>query len=132
VKRTHVDPTPQRFNMPSGVLKSARPQGPDGIPNRALKHFPQRMILLLVAFFNAILRTLYFPPVWQHARVTSILKPGKDPALPSSYRPISLIDTIGKVIEKILLSRILSLGYCVMSSFVSSPNIAPPSRGPPR
>ena len=37
----------------------------------------------------------------------SILKPGKDPALPSSYRLISLLDTIGKLFEKILLARIL-------------------------
>ena len=37
----------------------------------------------------------------------SIFKPGKDPALPSSYRPISLLDTIGKLFEKILLARIL-------------------------
>ena len=37
----------------------------------------------------------------------SILKPGKDPALPSSYRPISLLDTIGKLFEMILLDRIL-------------------------
>jgi len=39
--------------------------------------------------------------------VISILKPGKDPALPSSYWPISLLDTIGKLSEKILLARIL-------------------------
>jgi len=38
--------------------------------------------------------------------VISILKPGKDPALPSSYRPTSLLDTIGKLFEKILLARI--------------------------
>ena len=37
----------------------------------------------------------------------SILKPWKDPALPSSYRPISLLDTIGKLSKKILLSRVL-------------------------
>ena len=37
----------------------------------------------------------------------SILKPGKDPAVPSSYRPISLLDTIGKLFDKILLFRIL-------------------------
>ena len=37
----------------------------------------------------------------------SILKTGKDPALPSSYWPISLLDTIGKLFEKILLSRTL-------------------------
>jgi hypothetical protein len=36
-----------------------------------------------------------------------ILKPRKDPALPSSYRPIILLDTIGKLFEKIILSRIL-------------------------
>jgi hypothetical protein len=66
------------------------------------------MILLLVTLFNAILRTQYSPPVWKHARVISILKPGKDPALPFSYWPISLLDTIGKVFEKILLSRIVS------------------------
>jgi len=39
--------------------------------------------------------------------MVSILKPGKDPAPPSSYRPISLLDTIGKLFEKILLARIL-------------------------
>jgi len=32
---------------------------------------------------------------------------GKDPALPSSYWPISLLDTIVKLFEMILLSRIL-------------------------
>jgi hypothetical protein len=39
--------------------------------------------------------------------VISILKPGKDPALSTSYQPISLLDTIGKLLEKILLARIL-------------------------
>ena len=56
--------------------------------------------------FNTILRTQYFPAAWKHARVFSILKPGKDPALPSSYRPICLLDTIGKLLENILLTRI--------------------------
>jgi len=37
----------------------------------------------------------------------TILKPGKDPPLPSSYRPTSPLDTIGKLYEKILLARIL-------------------------
>jgi hypothetical protein len=39
--------------------------------------------------------------------VVSILKPGKDPTLPSSYRPISLLDTVGKLLEKILLNWVM-------------------------
>ena len=88
-------------------LKVSKAPGPNGIPNRALKHLPQRAVSLLVLIFNAILLTHHFPTAWKHARVISILKPGKDPALPSSYRPISLLDTIGKIFEKILLARIL-------------------------
>ena len=88
-------------------LKFSKAPGPNGIPNRALKHLPQRAVSLLVLIFNAILLTPHFPTAWKHARVISILKPGKDPALPSSYRPISLLDTIGKLLEKILLTRIL-------------------------
>jgi hypothetical protein len=37
----------------------------------------------------------------------SILKPGKDPTLPSSYRSISLLDTVGKLFEKTQLTRVL-------------------------
>ena len=76
--------------------------GPNGIPNRALKRVLQRAVPFLV-----LLLTHHFPSVWKHARVISIFKPGKDPALPSSYRPISLLDTIGKLFENILLARIL-------------------------
>ena len=89
-----------------GLMVSKAP-GPNGIPNRALKHLPQRAVSVLVRIFNAILLTNHFPTVWKHAQVISILKPGKDPALPSYYRPISLLDTIGKLFGKILLSRIL-------------------------
>ena len=42
-------------------LKVSKAQGPDAVPNRALKHLPQRTILLLAALFNTILRTQYFP-----------------------------------------------------------------------
>jgi hypothetical protein len=76
-------------------LKVSKAPGPNGIPNRALKHLPQRAVSLLVQIFNAILLTHHFPTVWKHAQVISILKLGKDPALSSSYWPISLLDTIG-------------------------------------
>jgi hypothetical protein len=87
-------------------LKFGKAPGPDNIPNRALKHLPLSIGSLLIVLLNAILRTQYFTVAWKHARVFSILKPGTDPALPSFYRPKSHLDTIGKLFEKILLSRI--------------------------
>jgi hypothetical protein len=89
------------------VLKFGKAAGPDDITNRALKHLPISVVSLLVLLFNTIFLTQYFPAAWKRARVFSILKPGKNPALPSSCRPISLLDTIDKLFDKILLSRIL-------------------------
>jgi len=89
------------------VIKVSQAPGPNDILKRTLKHLPKRAVSLLARIFNVILRTHHFPKTWKHARVIYILKPGKDPALPSSYRPISLLDTIGKLFEKILLARIL-------------------------
>ena len=65
-------------------LKVGKAPGRNSIPNRTLKHPPQRAVSLLVRIFNAILLTHHFPSLWKNARVTSILKPGKDPPLPSS------------------------------------------------
>jgi len=71
----------------------------------------ERLLLVEVLWWEGpdLQRSFPYPslPLWKHAQVTSIHKPGKDPALSSSYRPISLLDTIGKLFEKILLARIL-------------------------
>jgi hypothetical protein len=88
-------------------LKVSKAPGPNGIPKRELKHLPKRADSLLTCIFNAVLYTHHFPQTRKHARVISILKSGKDPALPSSYSPISLLDTIGNLFEKIILARIL-------------------------
>ena len=42
-------------------LKVGKAPGPNGIPNRALKHLPQRAVSLLVRIFNAILLTHHSP-----------------------------------------------------------------------
>ena len=80
-------------------LKFGKASGTNGIPNRPLKHPPLNVVSLLVLLFNAIFRIQLFPSSWKNARVCSTLKPGENPALPLSYRPICLLDTIGKLLE---------------------------------
>ena len=99
--------TPEEVHEAIRVLKVSKAPGPNSILKRALKHLPKQAVSLLARIFNTLLCTHHIPQTWKHARVISILKPGKDPALPSSYRPITLLDKIGKLFEKILLARIL-------------------------
>ena len=72
-----------------------------------MQHLTWWAMSLLVTIFNSALIIQSFPTEWKHASVISIPKAGKNPALTASYRPISLLDTIGKVFENILPARIL-------------------------
>jgi hypothetical protein len=89
------------------ALKVGEAPGLNAVSNRVLKHLPKRAITFFTKLFNSVLRRQYFPPAWKHAHVIFILKPGKDPMLPSSYRPISLLEMVGKPFENILLTRVL-------------------------
>lgn len=80
--------------------------GPDGIPYRLLKNLPQKAIVQLMHIINSILRLQYFPMQFKRTLVIPIRKPGKDPSSPSSYRPISLLNTLSKVVERVILHRV--------------------------
>jgi hypothetical protein len=56
---------------------------------------------------NAVLLKGYFPAQWKVAQIILILKPGKPPNELTSYQPISLLPTVSKVLEKLLLKRLL-------------------------
>jgi hypothetical protein len=60
------------------VIGCLKAPGPNGIPNRTLKHLPKRAVCLLVQIFKAVLHTHHFHSARKNARVISILKPGKD------------------------------------------------------
>src|SRR5215470_12727900 len=49
---------------------------------------------------------MHSPPNWKLAHIIPILKPNKNPTDPTSYRPISLLSTISKLFEKLILNRI--------------------------
>ncbi|GFR11049.1 RNA-directed DNA polymerase from mobile element jockey [Trichonephila clavata] len=53
-----------------------------------------------------MLNLRYFPTSWKTAVIVLILKPGKDPTDPQSYRPISLLPVLSKIAEKIILARL--------------------------
>jgi hypothetical protein len=94
--------SPSEIRKIIGSLKKKKAPGPDNISNTALKLLPPKVVVALTAIFNASLRLCHFPSRWKNATVIFIPKPGKNSKLAQSYRPISLLSSIGKVLEKVI------------------------------
>ena len=61
---------------------------------------------MLLHIYNRIWKGDDLPTMWKTAVIKPLLKDGKDPEFPSSYRPISLTACLGKVLEKIVAYRL--------------------------
>lgn len=87
-------------------LPNNKSSGLDGVDNRLLKNLPKKATVQLMYIINAILMLSYWPNSWKKSLVIPIPKKGKNHSQPTSYRPISLLSTISKVAEKIVLNRL--------------------------
>jgi hypothetical protein len=91
------------------ALKSAKNNnstGPDNINIKHLKHLGPIAIEYLRQLLTKALNSNTIPHIWKLAKIVPILKPNKDPGIGSSYRPISLLSPIAKILEKIVLPHI--------------------------
>ena len=89
-------------------LKLWSAPGNDGITPLMLGHLSRKTLTHLTHLFNHLLRLGYFPTCWKRAEVVLIPKPNKPGTDPNSYRPISLLSTLGKLFERIITVRLTS------------------------
>lgn len=74
-----------------------------------LKYIPKTAIITLARIYTACFRFCYFLESWKTASMIMIPKPGKTPTQPENHRPISLIPTMSKVLEKLILHKLKTL-----------------------
>ncbi|CAB0038657.1 unnamed protein product [Trichogramma brassicae] len=79
---------------------------PDRVPNSAIKIAIATHPDIFLQVYTACLRTGVFPACWKRQRLALLLKPGKPPEEPSSYRPLCMLDTEGEIVEKIICDRL--------------------------
>ena len=79
--------------------------GTTGITRSHLQHLPDNIIRSITNIYNALLTTGYFPDQWKVAIMIFLLKTLKSPYLHTNYRPISLLNTLGKIYERIVNIR---------------------------
>ncbi|KAL4082654.1 hypothetical protein QTP88_029715 [Uroleucon formosanum] len=88
-------------------LPSGKAPGPDQVPNEVIRLAAKKFPELFLAAYYACIRTGCFPTRWKRASLVLLHKgQSKPPDQPSSYRPISLLDGAGKLLERLLLARL--------------------------
>ena len=100
--------TPFEEEDVSWLLKHTpkRAPGPTGITWPMVKNFPPEIITSLTKIFNASLASGYFPKAFKISNIRLIPKPGKNPHSPENYRPISLLEILGKTFERLINQRL--------------------------
>ena len=86
-------------------LPSKNSCGLDGISSKLIKIIEPAIIKPLTLLINQVLNTGIFPDELKIAKVIPLLKKD-DPKLLKNYRPISLLPTISKVVEKITFTQL--------------------------
>ena len=79
----------------------------DNISNILLKEIIDQLAHVLVEVFNKSMTMGGFPSIMKLAEVVSLYK-GKEHYLENNYRPISLLTTISKILEKIMYQQVYS------------------------
>lgn len=87
-------------------MQTGKTLGPDGFPVEFYKIYMEEITPRLQTVFASALKTGTLPASMSEAVIVLIPKPGKDPTLCASYRPISLLNVDAKVLAKILAIRL--------------------------
>src|SRR5690554_4713026 len=118
-ERTESRPTPEtlpwepvtKSEVQTAIFTSAsnKAPGPDGIPFLCLKEAYSCIPHVFNSLYAALARVGYHPECWRDATTAVIPKPKKpDYTAPKAYRPVALLNCLGKTLEKIMARR---LGY---------------------
>ena len=89
--------------------------GPDGVGYRLIKAVQDtRLGIELLGEVVAALRGGYIPDRWRDMRVVLIPKPARDMTQTKNWRPLNLINCIGKLGEKVVADRIQEEGSSIL------------------
>ena len=88
------------------LLKNGKAPGLDNIHHEMMKCFGPTTRLWLLDMLNDCLKQQQIPNLWRKAKLAALLKPGKDPESPKCYRPIALLCSLYKLLERMILTRL--------------------------
>ncbi|RKK57447.1 hypothetical protein BFJ69_g17470 [Fusarium oxysporum] len=89
------------------AVKSWKAPGEDGLPVVVWKQVWPSVKHRILSLFRASLEEGALPDQWRHAKIIPLKKPNKeDYSIAKAWRPISLLSTLGKILEAVVAERI--------------------------
>ncbi|MDN6151981.1 MAG: hypothetical protein L0I91_11275, partial [Yaniella sp.] len=89
------------------TAKGTTAPGEDNLPMRVWKKLWVYLKPFITSIFRACIDLGHHPKPWRSAKIIVLRKPGKpDYAMPGAYRPISLLNTLGKLLEAVMARRL--------------------------
>ena len=90
-------------------LNKRKAVGLDGIPPMALRALSSSIAAPLALLINIILTTQVVPSAWKRSWISPVPKVPA-PTSPSHFRPISILDSMAKILDKIIVRALLRCG----------------------
>ena len=97
-------------------LDKKKATGPDGISNTLLKETATSIAKPLTNLANKSFETGKFPNCWKKANISPIYKKNNKEHK-ENYRPVSLLDNLGKILERIVFKRLYE--YCKSNNLLT-------------
>ena len=105
-KTTHrlekIDITKEKVESVISLLKEDAAPGPDELPPRLIRELKDELSGPLTTLFRASMKAKKIPDEWREASITPIYKQKGSKADPGNYRPVSLTNVVGKLMERIV------------------------------
>jgi hypothetical protein len=106
------------FRTALNSINTKSAPGLDKVTNKALKNCPHSLLKRILKIFNASIKNGHIPSKLKISKIVMIPKKDKPPDDLNSYRPISLISCIAKLLEKIINRK--------LQNWIAAKNILPP------
>ena len=84
-----------------GMIHTGRAAGIDRVSNEMIKNLNRNNLGRIHKLINLSFTNGYVPTAWKRAKLHPLLKSDKDPKFLESYRPISLLECLGKLMERL-------------------------------
>ena len=106
VKLEDMDITKDKVNAAIEALKEDSAPGPDEIPPRLFRELKDGLTGPLTTLFRASMERGKIPDEWRDAVVSPIYKQKGSKSDPGNYRPVSLTNIAGKLMERVVKDEI--------------------------